>query len=146
MTSHATPRTTPHATPAQRRARLLIVDDERANRQLLEIMLEPEGYELATATSGDEALALVARHPPDLIVLDVMMPGMNGYVVTARIKADPGTKHIPVLMLSSLDDRSSHAHGLGAGADAFLSKPVDRRELCDLVRKMLVRPEATGSA
>jgi CheY-like chemotaxis protein len=124
--------------PAGRpRARVLIVDDERANRQLLEIMLEPEGYEVATATSGDEALAMVARQAPDLIVLDVMMPGMNGYMVTARLKADPVTRAIPVLVLSSLDDRSSRAHGLGAGADGFLSKPVDRRELCDLVRTML---------
>jgi CheY-like chemotaxis protein len=127
--------TTPPA--GRHRARVLIVDDERANRQLLEIMLEPEGYEVATATSGDEALAMVARQAPDLIVLDVMMPGMNGYMVTARLKADPVTRAIPVLVLSSLDDRSSRAHGLGAGADGFLAKPVDRRELCDLVRTML---------
>jgi CheY-like chemotaxis protein len=137
MTSRATPRTTPRATPAQRRARLLIVDDERANRQLLEIMLEPEGYELATATSGEEALAMVARQPPDLVLLDIMMPGMNGYVVTAQLKANPASRHIPVLVLSSLDDRSSQAHGAGAGADGFLSKPVDRRELCDAVRALL---------
>jgi CheY-like chemotaxis protein len=123
---------------AARPARVLIVDDERANRQLLEIMLEPEGYELSLATSGDEALASVAAHPPDLVVLDIMMPGMNGYVVTSRLKADPATRHIPVLVLSSLDDRNSQAHGTGAGVDGFLSKPVDRRQLCDLVRAMLL--------
>jgi CheY-like chemotaxis protein len=137
---------TPSDPAAPRSPRILIVDDERVNRQLLEIMLEPDGYQIETATSGDEALVIIAQRPPDLVLLDVMMPGMNGYVVTARIKADPVMKHILVLMLSSLDDRSSYNHGLGAGADAFLSKPVDRRELCDLVRKMLVRPEATGSS
>lgn len=128
---------TGHPAIARRPARLLIVDDERANRQLLEVMLEADGYDLSAATSGDEALAMVARQMPDLIVLDVMMPGMNGYVVTSKLKANPATRHIPVLLLSSLDDRSSRAHGTGAGADGFLAKPVDRRELCDLVRTML---------
>jgi CheY-like chemotaxis protein len=124
--------------PARRPARVLIVDDERANRQLLQIMLEPEGYELSVATSGEEALASVAQQRPDLVVLDIMMPGMNGYVVASRLKADPATRHIPVLVLSSLDDQNSRAHGAGAGADGFLAKPVDRRELCRLVRTMLV--------
>jgi DNA-binding response OmpR family regulator len=123
-------------------ARVLIVDDERVNRQILEIMLEPEGYELSTATSGDEALTVIARNPPDLVVLDVMMPGLNGYVVTSRLKANPVTRRIRVLLLSSLDDRSSRAHGVGAGADGFLSKPVDRRELCDRVRAMLLESPA----
>jgi CheY-like chemotaxis protein len=127
-----------------RRARVLIVDDERANRQLLEIMLEPEGYELLLATNGEEALAMVERQPPDLMVLDVMMPGMNGYVVTSRMKSNPATRHIPVLVLSSLDDQNSRAHAAGAGADGFLSKPVDRRGLCDLVRTMLLASRQTG--
>jgi CheY-like chemotaxis protein len=116
---------------------VLIVDDERVNRQLLQIMLEPEGYELSVATSGEEALASVATRPPDLVVLDIMMPGMNGYVVTSRLKGDPATRHIPVLVLSSLDDQNSRAHGAGAGADGFLPKPVDRRQLCQLVEAML---------
>ena len=119
------------------RARVLIVDDERTNRQLLEIMLEPEGYELLLATNGEEALAMIERQAPDLVVLDVMMPGMNGYVVTSRIKANPATRHIPVLVLSSLDDQNSRAHGAGAGADGFLSKPVERRALCEIVRTLL---------
>jgi two-component system cell cycle response regulator len=131
----------PHPAPAAP-ARVLIVDDERVNRQLLTIMLEPEGYELSSATSGDEALAAVARQVPDLIVLDIMMPGMNGYVVTARLKANPATRHVPVVLLSALHDRNSRAHGMGAGADGFLPKPVDRRELCDLVRAMLLAASA----
>jgi DNA-binding response OmpR family regulator len=128
------------AAPGRRPPRVLIVDDERANRQLLEVMLGPEGYELLLATNGEEALAMVEREPPDLVVLDVMMPGMNGYVVTSRLKANQATNHIPVLVLSSLDDRNSRTHGVGAGADAFLAKPVDRRELCDLIRAMLLVP------
>jgi CheY-like chemotaxis protein len=121
-------------------ARILIVDDERPNRTLLEVMLEPKGYRLSTATSGEEALAMIALDPPDLVILDVMMPGMNGYVVAARIKGDARTRSVRVLLLSSLDDRSSRTHGLGAGADGFLSKPVDRNELCELVRTLLLTP------
>jgi DNA-binding response OmpR family regulator len=120
-------------------ARILIVDDERHNRQLLEVILEPEGYLLATATSGEEALAIVAQQPPDLILLDVMMPGMDGYQVAARIKADGATKDIPVIMLTALDDRSSRIHGLRVGAEDFLTKPVDRAELCVRVKKLLRR-------
>ena len=118
-------------------ARILIVDDERKNRELLKVMLEPEGYVLVTADSGDEALVAVAGQPPDLILLDIMMPGMNGYVVTSRIKGDPATRHIPVILLSALDDRNSKMHGLSAGAEDFLTKPVDRTELCAHVRTLL---------
>jgi two-component system cell cycle response regulator len=74
------------------------------------------------------------------------MPGMNGYVVTSRIKANPATRHIPVLVLSSLDDRNSRTPGIGAGADGFLSKPVDRRELSELVRTMLLASQRSSDA
>jgi CheY-like chemotaxis protein len=120
-----------------RPARILIVDDERQNRALLEVMLEPEGYVLESAKSGDEALAMAETFAPDLILLDIMMPGMNGYVVTSRLKESPATRHIPVIVLSALDDRNSMAHGMGAGADAFLGKPIDRAELCARVRQLL---------
>jgi signal transduction histidine kinase/DNA-binding response OmpR family regulator len=116
---------------------ILIVDDERHNRELLEIMLKPEGFLLLSAASGEEALAMMARQPPDLILLDVMMPGMNGYDVTARLKADPATKHIPVIMLTALDDRNAKMLGLNAGAEDFLTKPVDRPELSVRVRNLL---------
>ena len=113
------------------------MDDERHNRQLLEVMLAPEGFLLETAASGEEALATVARHPPDLILLDVMMPGIDGYEVTRRIKGDPATKNIPVIMITALDDREARMLGLSAGAEEFLSKPVDRAELCVRVRNLL---------
>jgi PAS domain S-box-containing protein len=118
-------------------ARILIVDDERHNRQLLEVMLTPEGFVLRTAASGEEALAMVAKEPPDLILLDIMMPGMDGYQVAARIKGDLTTRNIPVIMITALDDRDARMLGLKAGAEDFLTKPVDPAELCVRVRNLL---------
>jgi signal transduction histidine kinase/DNA-binding response OmpR family regulator len=123
--------------PAAEPACVLIVDDERHNRELLEIMLKPDGFLLLSAASGEEALALIARQPPDLILLDVMMPGMNGYDVAGKIKSDPATKNIPVIMLTALDDRNARMLGLNAGAEDFLTKPVDRPELSVRVRNLL---------
>jgi len=116
---------------------ILIVDDERHNRELLEVMLKPEGFLLLSAATGEEALAIVARQPPDLILLDVMMPGMNGYDVAAKIKSDPDAKSIPIIMLTALDDRNARMLGLTAGAEDFLTKPVDRAELSVRVRNLL---------
>ncbi len=117
--------------------RVLIVDDERRNSDLLKIMLTSEGYVLVTAASGEEALAIVAQQPPDIILLDVMMPGMDGYQATGKIKGNPATKNIPVIMLTALDDRNARVLGLSAGAEDFLTKPVDRAELCVRVRNLL---------
>jgi len=122
---------------AENPARILIVDDERHNRQLLEVMLAPEGFHLLTAASGEEALAMVERQPPDLILLDVMMPGMDGYQMAAGIKSNLATKNIPIIMVTALDDRPSRMQGLNAGAEDYLTKPVDRAELCVRVRNLL---------
>jgi two-component system cell cycle sensor histidine kinase/response regulator CckA len=122
---------------ADHAGRVLIVDDERPNRQLLEVMLSPEGYLLWTAASGEEALAIVAQQPPDLILLDIMMPGMDGYAVAIAIKGNPATKSIPIIMVTALDDRDARMLGLRAGAEDFLTKPVDRAELCVRVRNLL---------
>jgi len=120
-----------------RPARILIVDDDRHNRQVLEAMLAPEGFVLLTAASGEDALALMAPQPPDLILLDIMMPGMDGYQVTTRIKGNLATKNIPVIMITALDDRDARIRGLNAGAEEFLTKPVDRTELCVRVKNLL---------
>jgi signal transduction histidine kinase/DNA-binding response OmpR family regulator len=120
-----------------RQACVLIVDDERHNRELLEVLLRPEGFLLLSAASGEEALAMVARQAPDLILLDVMMPGMDGYELARRIKSDPATKSIPVIMLTALDDRNARMLGLTAGAEDFLTKPLDRAELSVRVRNLL---------
>ncbi|MDQ6690240.1 MAG: response regulator [Gemmatimonadota bacterium] len=120
-----------------RQSRILIVDDERHNRDLLEVMLKPEGHLLLSASSGEEALALVAQQPPDLILLDVMMPGMDGYEVARRIKDNLATNTIPVVMLTALDDRNARVLGLSAGAEDFLTKPLDRAELSVRVKNLL---------
>lgn len=118
-------------------SRILVVDDERQNRQLLEVLLAADGHLVDTANGAEEALVVVGRQRPDLILLDVMMPGMDGYQLVARLKANAATAGIPVVLLSALDDRSSRAHGLTAGAEAFLTKPVDRRALHDTVTRLL---------
>jgi PAS domain S-box-containing protein len=125
-------------------ARVLIVDDERHNRELLEVMLTPEGLVLQTAATGEDALAKVAEQPPDLILLDIMMPGMDGYQVAAKLKGQVATKNIPIIMVTALDDREARIRGLNAGAEDFLSKPVDRVELCVRVRNLL-RLKAYGN-
>src|ERR1700681_2627996 len=116
--------------------RILIVDDERYNRQLLEVMLAPEGFQLVTATSGEEALAIVEQQPPDVILLDVMMPGTDGYVVADQIKGNSATKNIPIIMITALNNRDARMQALSAGAEDFLTKPVDRAELCMRVRNL----------
>jgi PAS domain S-box-containing protein len=118
-------------------ARVLIVDDDRTNRALLQVLLRPDGYILSTANTGEYALAAIARQHPDLILVDVMMPGMSGYELTTRLKSDPATRSIPVIMITALDDHDARMNGLTAGAEEFLSKPVDRAELCVRVRNLL---------
>src|SRR5688500_10532820 len=97
---------------AGHRARILIVDDESQNRELLDVMLGPEGYLIMTASNGEEALAAIATQPPDLILLDVMMPGRDGYQVTAELKGNLATRDIPVIVISALDDRKARMLGL----------------------------------
>jgi two-component system, cell cycle sensor histidine kinase and response regulator CckA len=117
--------------------RVLIVDDELHNRQLLEVMLGPEGVVLQSAASGEAALAMMAAEPPDLVLLDVMMPGIDGYHVAAKIKGNRATANIPVILITALDDHQSRMFGLTAGAEDFLTKPIDRVELCARVRNLL---------
>jgi len=127
----------PTTEPSKRPACILIVDDERHNRELLEVMLKPEGFLFLSAASGEEALTMISRQPPDLILLDVMMPDMDGYELARKIKAESATKNIPIVMLTALDDRKSKMLGLSAGAADFLTKPVDRAELSVRVRNLL---------
>jgi putative two-component system response regulator len=121
----------------KRASRILLVDDELRNLKLLETLVKAEGYETETAMSGEQALAAVAHHPPDLILLDVMMPGMSGHEVAGKLKLDPNTKAIPIIMVTSLDDRHSKLTALNMGAEDFLTKPIDRAELWVRVRNLL---------
>lgn len=118
-------------------ARILIVDDEAENRELLGLILEHEGYLTVTATCGEEALGIVALEPVDLIMLDFIMPGMDGREVAAKIKGNPATMYIPIVMVSAMDDHDSRMLAKSAGAADFFTKPMDRAELCERVRKIL---------
>jgi two-component system cell cycle response regulator len=118
-------------------ARILVVDDIAANLRLLEAKLLAEFYEVALAASGPEALGMVGRWSPDVILLDVMMPGMDGYEVCRRLKANQATTHIPVVMVTALVDPVERVRGLEAGADDFLSKPVDDTTLFARLRALL---------
>lgn len=118
-------------------ARILVVDDIETNRRLLEARLSAEYFEVVEAASGVEALKQVEAVEPDIILLDVMMPGLDGFEVCRRLKADPGTRHIPVIMVTALDQREDRIRGLEVGADEFLTKPVDDVTLFARVRSLL---------
>ena len=122
---------------ADHTARVLIVDDERQNRRLLEVMLAPEGFDLRTAESGEQALAMTADEPPDLILLDILMPGIDGFRVVGKLKGNPATRNIPIIMVTALGDQDARMFGLSAGAEEFLTRPVDRAELVMRVRNLL---------
>ncbi|EKG33272.1 putative bifunctional diguanylate cyclase/phosphodiesterase [Pseudomonas avellanae] len=118
-------------------ATILIVDDDVHVRDLLEVLLQNQGYETLTAESGEQALAMVDERAPDLILLDIMMPGMDGYEVASVLKAGKGTANIPIIMLSALDEQGARLSGLEAGAEEYLSKPVESAELWLRVRNLL---------
>jgi len=116
---------------------ILIVDDDPTARQATEMLLLQQGYALHFAASGAEALARVAEIEPDVVLLDVMMPGMDGFAVCRELKTAVSTQHIPVVLVTALDSKADLARGLEAGADDFIHKPVNGLELRARVRSML---------
>jgi two-component system cell cycle response regulator len=115
---------------------VLLVDDVDANVELLEARLTADYFELRTARSGREALEICANERADVVLLDVMMPGMDGFEVCRRLKAETRTRHIPVIMVAALDQPADRVRGCEAGADDFLTKPVDDVALVKRVRNL----------
>ena len=124
-------------TKRARGADLLVVDDDPRNRRLLEGYLLSEGYQVRLACDGQEALDEASRQPPDLVLLDVMMPGMNGFEVCRTLKENPATRLTQVMMVTALDDTPNRVEGLDGGADDYVSKPVRREEFMAKVRSLL---------
>jgi adenylate cyclase len=117
--------------------KILVVDDTPLNVKLLADLLAVKGYATCSAASGEEALVVLERERPDLVLLDVMMPGLSGYEVCAKIRANPVYAMLPVVLVTALDPAKERARGLEAGADDFLSKPVSQAELLARVRSLL---------
>ena len=120
-----------------KKARILVVDDTPQNLKLLKRLLSVTGYDVVTASSGAEALALIAGDKPDLVLLDVVMAEMSGYQVCRAIRADPATALLPVVMVTSLDPAEERVKGIEVGADDFLSKPINQEELLARVKSLL---------
>lgn len=117
--------------------KILLVDDEDTNLRLLTQWLIPLGYNIELASNGEEAVQKVRDSRPDLIILDIMMPVMDGYEVCKRLKQDPETKNIPIIMVTALHERKSKLKGLSVCANDFLSKPINQRELTIRVKNLL---------
>ena len=116
---------------------ILVVDDQPQNIELLVAHLVPQGYQIVTATNGEEALSKLASHQIDLILLDIVMPGMDGYTLTARIRKDSTHRQLPIILVTALKDREDRIKGIDAGCDDFISKPIDKLELLARVRSLL---------
>ena len=116
---------------------VLVVDDNRENLELLEAYLEDINCRTIPATDGPEALEAVKNEKPDLILLDIMMPKMSGFEVCRKIKGDPATSHIPVIMVTALNEYGDMQRGVDCGTDDFVSKPVNKLELLTRVKIML---------
>lgn len=122
---------------------VLLVEDEGAQREVLTYNLESEGFRVVEAETGDEAMLLVAEEVPDLMVLDWMLPNVSGIEICRRVKADPGTRHIPIIMLSARSDEGDRVRGLETGADDYVVKPYSVVELMARVRTQLRRTRPT---
>ncbi len=118
-------------------ARILIVDDQPLTRELMTLVVRAQGHKTLIATNGAEALAIAEQRALDLVILDVVMPGLDGFEVARRIKAGERSRNVPIIIVSALEDKESRINGLAAGADDFLTRPVDRLELKVRVQNLL---------
>ena len=117
--------------------RILVVEDQEDNRQILRDLLGSVDLEMVEAENGEEALAAVAEHKPDLILMDIQLPIMDGYEATRRIKADPATKNIPIIVVTSYALSGDEGKAREAGCDAYVTKPYSPRQLLAKIREYL---------
>ncbi len=116
---------------------IMIVDDDRSMRLLLNMAMEEEGYRVAEAQNGEQCLAEYAQYQPNLILLDAMMPGMDGFTCCKQIRSLPGGDRVPILMITALDDRESIEQALSAGATDYMTKPIQWAVLSEQVQRLL---------
>lgn len=122
-----------------RSAKVLIIDDEERNRKLLEVLVQADGHATVLAASGDRGIELAVSEQPDVVLLDLMMPGMDGFEVVQRLKRNTVTRSLPIIIVTALDDVASNRRILASGADEFICKPVDRWELSLRLSRLLGR-------
>lgn len=118
-------------------ATILIVDDDYMNREILQAHMNNAGYTVLTANSGSAALEILQRQLPDLILMDVRMPGMTGYELCAHLKSQPQTQHLPVLLMTAMDDDENQASVTAAGADGFVAKPFDANNIQAQIHRLI---------
>jgi two-component system alkaline phosphatase synthesis response regulator PhoP len=123
-------------------SRILVVDDGRTMVKIIAGNLEKEGHDVIAAYDGQEGLIAARREKPDLIILDLNLPKINGYMVCRMLKYDEATRHIPIIMFTSLKSDADKWTGIEVGADAYLTKPVKPEELAEKVREMLAPPRS----
>src|SRR5919108_2305762 len=121
----------------ERRWTILVVDDTPQNIKVLDAILSPRGYTVVSATSGAEALQKGQSDAPDLLLLDILMPGMSGYEVAQRLRGDPATRFLPIVMFTALGAQEEKVKAIDSGADDFLTKPVNQLELLARVKSLL---------
>ena len=124
-------------------ARILVVEDEPENRLLIGMVLRTEGFEVVEAEDGPTGLRLAAETMPDLILLDVMMPGMNGWAVRERLQSDPRTGQLPIIMLTALAQRADVERAVSLGVDGYITKPFEPFELVEAIGKLLSSKQST---
>jgi twitching motility two-component system response regulator PilH len=117
--------------------RVLVVDDSPTNRQALSLLLQREGYEVTTAVDGEDALAKIAADPPPIVVLDIILPKMNGYQVLRQLRAGTETRHIKVILVSSKNQESDRFWGMKQGADEYIAKPYPDDTLLSAIARQL---------
>ena len=132
----------PILVPPIRPGHVLVVDDDARSRKLLKDLLAAKGHRVSTANDGEEALPAIRRDPPDVILLDVIMPGLDGFEVCRRLKQDPITALIHILLITSLTEREHRLKGIECGANDFLTKPVERDEVLLRVRNAVMARQA----